>query len=118
MEIITKIIIAGIILFMFIVCTFLGWRVLRLMERVKRLQVVRNELIDERAKQSNKLRLRGLEMDEENKNKIVLSEIEKKMILNALKMPKYKDWIDNPKTLHHVRKAYRNLKEKIKKSID
>ena len=117
-SIIWKIIIAGIILLMFVVCIFLTWRVLELMKRVKLLQADRNELLEQRSKQSNKLRLKGIEMDEVDKDKIVLSELEKKMILNALSMPGYKDWIDSPTTMHYVRKAYRNLKEKIKESVD
>ena len=118
MEIITKLIIAGIILFMFIVCAFLGWRVIVLIERVKQVQKDRNELEEERRKQSNKLRLKGVEMDEENKKKIVLSEIDNCLILNALNMPDFREWVNDPKTPPHTKKAYRNLKEKIKESID
>ncbi|MCK4815987.1 hypothetical protein KA005_09455 [bacterium] len=112
-----KIIIVGIILLETVIGAFLGWRVLDLMKRVKQVQDDRNELIEERAKQSNKLRLKGIEIDEENKKKFILSELEKKMILNALKMPGYKAAIDEPSTHHHVRKTYRELKEKIKESL-
>ena len=113
-----KIIIVGIILVMTMIGTFLGWRVLALMKRVKQVQVDRNELLEERAKQSNKLRLKGIEMDEENRKKFILSDLEKKMILNALKMPEYKKAIDDPSTHYNVRKTYRLLKERIKKSFD
>ena len=112
-----KIIIVSIILLETMIGAFLGWRVLGLMKRVKQVQKDRNDLLEERAKQSNKLRLKGIEVNEENKNKFILSELDKKMILNALKMPEYKAAIDEPSTHHHVRKAYRLLKEKIKESI-
>ena len=116
-PIIWKLIVTLIILGMFVVSAFLGWRVLRLMDKVKLLRADRNELLEERAKQSNKLRLKGIEMDEANKDKIVLSEIEKKMILAALNMPEYGKAILDPKTSFQVRKTYRDLKEKIKESF-
>ena len=67
-----KIIIVSIILVMTMIGAFLGWRVLRLMKRVKQIQADRNDLLEERAKQSNKLRLKGIEMDEMNKDKFIL----------------------------------------------
>ncbi len=112
-----KIIIVSIILLETVIGAFLGWRVLDLMKRVKQVQDDRNKLLEERAKQSNKLRLKGIEMDAENKKKFILSDLEKKIILNALKMPEYKKAIDEPSTRHHVRKTYRELKEKIKESF-
>ena len=112
-----KIIIVGIILLETVIGAFLGWRVLDLMKRVKQVQDDRNELIEERAKQSNKLRLKGIEIDEENKKKFILSELEKKMILAALKMPEYGKAIQDPKTSFQVRKVYRNLKKRIKESL-
>lgn len=50
-----------------IIAAYLGLRVLKLNKRVKQLQDDRNELLEERSKQSNKLRLKGIEMDEAKK---------------------------------------------------
>ncbi|MCK4815619.1 hypothetical protein KA005_07610, partial [bacterium] len=71
-----------------------------------------------RAKQSNKLRLKGIEMDEKDKERFILSEIERKMILAALNMSDYGDAIKNPKTSFQVRRVYRNLRERIKESLE
>jgi hypothetical protein len=115
-PIIAKVIISLVFLLMFAVSAFCTWRVLEMRKRVKQVQDDRNKLLEERAKQSNKLQLKGIEMDEENKNKFILSDLDKKMILNALKMPEYKKAIDEPSTYHHVRKTYRELKEKLRKA--
>ena len=112
-----KIIIVGIILVMTMIGAFFGWRVLRLMKRVKLLQIDRNDLLEERAKQSNKLRLKGIEMDEMNKDKFILSKPERQLIIAALNMPEYGREIQDPKTNFQVRKTYRDLKEKIKDSL-
>lgn len=117
MTIIAKFIISIIILGMFTICVFLGWRVLELMKRVKQLQAGKIELLEERAKQSNKLRLKGIEVDEINKWNFILSALERKMILNALNMPQYKGAIEHPQTNYEVRKAYKQLKEKVKASF-
>lgn len=114
---ILEIILVIILLLMPILAAYFARRTFKLKKSVELLRIDRNELIEERAKQSNKLRLKGIEMDEENKNKFILSELEKKMILNALKMSEYKKAIDEPSTHHHVRKTYRLLKEKIKESL-
>lgn len=104
MEIITKLIITGIIIVMFIVCAFFGWRVLNLMERVGQLQDDRNKTLEE----LNKLRM----------EKIILSLLEKKMILVSLSMTQYNEAINDPSTKHEVRKIYRELKEKFRENIN
>jgi len=133
--IIWKIIIAGIIITETIIGTFLGWRVLNLMKRVKDVQKDRNEIDEERRKQSNELRLKGIEIDELKKKmhsdimfRVVktgesvigelLSDIEKKVILVALNRPDIRAEMKNPRTSDTMRKAYEYLKEKIKKSFD
>ena len=100
-----------------IIAAYLGLRVLKLNKRVKQLQDDRNELIEERSKQSNKLRLKGIEMDEKDKDKFILSELERKMILASLNMPEYGDAIKDPQTSFQVRKVYRNLRERIRESL-
>lgn len=117
-PLIWKIIISLIFLLMFAVSAFLGWRLFWIKEKFKLLQSDRNELLEERAKQSNKLRLKGIEIDESNREKFILSELEKRMILNALNMPQYKNAIEDPKETHVVRMAYRNLRARIKESLD
>lgn len=42
---------------------FFGCRVLKLRKRIKQLQADRNELIEQRAKQSDQLRQKGIEID-------------------------------------------------------
>lgn len=105
---------------------FLGYRVLGLLKRIKQLQVDRNELIEEKVKQSDQLRLKGIEIDGLKKEldkykdveiKVALTSEEKKMILNALDSPKYKAKVQDPKTKYFIRVIYRNLKEKIKETI-
>jgi len=98
-----KILIVGIILAETMTVAFLGWRVLALMKRVKQVQEDRNAALKEWYKVQ--------------REKPILSELDKKMILNALKMPEYKGAIDEPTTHHYVRKAYRELKNKIKESM-
>ena len=43
---------------------------------------------------------------------------EKKMILDALKMAEHKKAIAEPTTYYHVRKTYKELKERLKESIE
>ncbi len=129
-----KIIIVSIFLIETMAVAFLGWRVVRLMERVKQVQADRNELEEERRKQSDKLRLKGIEIDKMKKEMCsdilfrtitdgekfigeLLSDLEKKMILAALNMPEYGNAIKDPKTSFEVRKVHRDLKEKIKESL-
>ena len=116
-PIIWKIFISFIFLLMFAIGAFLGSRVLALLKRVELLQADRNKLLEERSKQSNKLRLKGIEMDEQDKEKFILSEIDRKMILASLDMPEYGDAMKDPKTSFQVRKVYRNLRERIKESL-
>lgn len=101
-------------------------RVLKLMKRNKQLQVDRNELIEQRSKQSDQLRQKGIDIDELKKElkkysgiepKVALTVLEKRMILNALDMPHYKLTVQDPKTNYFIRKIYNELKEKIKESI-
>ena len=82
---------------------FLGWRVLGLIKRVKQIQEDRNSALKEWYKVQ--------------REKPSLTELDKKMILNALKMPEYKKAITEPSTHHHVRKTYKELKDKIKESL-
>lgn len=123
-----KIIIVSIILVETMIGAFLGWRVLALMKRVKDVQKDRNDVDDERRKQSDQLRQKGIEIDKlvEERNKLRLREleslgglvkVEKKMILASLNMPEYGNAIQDPKTSFQVRKVYRDLKEKIKESL-
>ena len=112
-----KIIIVSIFLAETVIGAFLGWRVLKLMERVRLIQIDRNEMDEERRKLSNKLRLKGIEIDNLNKKVPVLSDLEKKMILASLNMPQYKNTMEDPKTKYEVRKVYRELKERLKESI-
>ena len=80
--IIWKIIIAGIIVTETIIGTFLGWRVLELMKRVKLMQADRNRSLEiytksreENAKLSNRLREKGIEIDKLRKEIKELEEI-------------------------------------------
>lgn len=105
---------------------FFGYRVLKLQKRNKQLQTDRNDLIKERAAQSDQLRLKGIEIDELKKEldkysdvepKVALIWREKRMILDALEMPHYRVVIETPATPRIVRDVYRGLREKIKESI-
>lgn len=80
----------------------------------------------ERSKQSDQLRLKGIEIDKLKKEldkysdveiKVALTALEKKMIFNALDSSQYKARIQDPKTKFFIRLIYRKLKEKIKESI-
>lgn len=115
-----------IILVVWAIGFFLGWRVLGLMKRVKQLQAGRNELIKERAKQSDQLRLKGIEIDDLKKEldkysdveiKVPLTALEKNMILDALDSPQYKARVEDPNTKFVIREIYRELKKKVKESI-
>ena len=108
-----------------IVAAYLGLRVLKLMKRIKLMRADRNRSLEvytesreENAKLSNKLREKGIEIDELRKKKPMLSNMDKKIILIAMNMPGCKDEIKAPHTTAAVRKTYQNLKEKIKESFD
>ena len=60
-TILTKLIFAGIIFWLVVIIIFLVWRVLDLMKRIKQVQADREWLLEERTKQSNKLRLKEIE---------------------------------------------------------
>ncbi len=107
---ILEILLVSFLLLSPIIAGYFGWRVFKLNKRVKLLQEHRNELIHSRAQWE-------VDMLEIKKKKVVLDDLEKKMILNALKMPEFKGAIDEPSTHHHVRKAYKELKDKIKVSF-
>lgn len=105
---------------------FLGYRLLDSLKIIRQLREDRNELIKERAKQSDQLRQKGIEIDELKKEldkysdveiKVALTLQEKWMILNALDMPHYKAMFQNPATKYIKRQIYGNLKEKIRESI-
>ena len=102
-PIIWKILILLILLLVSVICTFLGWRVLDLMKRVKQVQDDRNKAMEDWYRL-----LRA---------KPMLDELEKKMILAALNMPEYGKVMDDPGTNYQARKTYKQLKEKIKDSI-
>jgi len=118
-----------ILIFIFMITAigvFLGYRVLGLLKIVKQLKAERNELIEERAKQSDQLRQKGIEIDGLKKEldkysdveiKVALTSFEKQMILSALDWPQYKAKVQDPKTKFFIREIYRGLKEKIKGSI-
>jgi len=59
-----KIFILIIVLGMAAIGTFLGYRVLGLLKITKQLRTDRNELIEQRGKQSDQLRQKGIEIDE------------------------------------------------------
>ncbi len=121
-----KLFVLIIVLGMAAIGAFLGWRVLKLGKRNTQLQADRNELIEQRGKQSDQLRQKGIEIDELKKEldkysdveiKVALTALEKNMILNALDSPQYKAKVQDPKTKFFIREIYRKLKEKIKESI-
>jgi len=126
MEIITKIILAVIVLGVVGIGIFLGYRLLDSLKIIKQLRKDRNDLIEERGKQSDQLRLKGIEIDELQKEldkysdveiKVALTAHEKNMILNALDSSQYKARIEDPKTNYFIREIHRKLKEKIKSSL-
>ncbi|MBA7601787.1 hypothetical protein ES703_08868 [subsurface metagenome] len=128
-----KLFILIIILVITAIGIYFGCCVLRLQKRNKQLQADRNELIKEKAgqsdqlaKQSDQLRQKGIEIDELKKElkkysgiepKVALTVLEKRMILNALEMPHYQLTVQDPKTNYFIREIYRKLKEKIKENI-
>ena len=131
---ILEILLVIILLLCPILAGYFAWRTFKLKKSVELLRIDRNELIEERAKQSNKLRLKGIEMDETKKRQCsdimfrtiktgesvigeLLSELERKMILAALNMPEYGDAMKDPQTSFQVRKVYRNLRERIRESL-
>lgn len=125
MSIIWKIILIGFVLIQTMIGTFLGWRVLELMKRVKQLQEDRNtllekkaEVVDDVAKLSNKLREKGIEIDKLEKERPGFDTFEKKIILVALNRPDVKAEMEKLHTSHAMKKTYKNLKEKIEKSFD
>ncbi len=118
-----------ILIFIFVITAigvFLGFRVLGLMKRVKQLRTDRNELIEQRGKQSDQLRQKGIDIELLKKEldkysdveiKVALTAHEKQMILNAMDVPQYKGKVHDPKTKHFIREIYKDLKEKIRDSI-
>jgi len=105
---------------------FLGYRLLDSLKIIKQLREDRNKLIEQRGKQSDQLRQKGIDIDELKKEldkysnveiKVALNGYEKRMILSALDMPHYKATIQDPKTKYFIREIYRELHEKIKGSI-
>ncbi len=115
-----------IIIFLVAIVAFVISRFLSSQKIIKQLRTDRNELIEQRGKQSDQLRQKGIEIDDLKKEldkysglepKVALTSQEKQMILNALRMSEYTAWIEDPKTTHVLREIYRKLKEKIKESI-
>ena len=87
-----------------VICAFCIWRVVELTKRVKYLQKDRDSALKEWYKVQ--------------REKPTLTVLEKKMILASLNMPQYKAAMDDPKTKHEVRKVYRELKGRLKESIE
>jgi len=94
--------------------------------KIKSLEKRNRDLIDEKSKLSDQVRIKGIAVDRLTKElkkysnveiKVDLTGQEKQMILNALRMSEYTAWIEDPKTTHVLRMIYKNLKEKIKESI-
>ena len=122
-----------IVLGMAAIGIYFGCRVLKLKKRVGQLQAdrnglieERNELKEERAKQSDQLRQKGIEIDALKKEldkysdveiKVALTSFEKEMLLSALDMPQFKTRVQDPKTKFFIRKINKELREKIKDSI-
>jgi len=115
-----------IILGMAVIGIFLGCRLLGSLKIIKQLKKDRNELIEERGKQSDALRRKGIEIELLKRElrkysnveiKVELTSREKGMILNALEMPHYQSLLQNPKTNYLTRETYRDLRIKIKESI-
>lgn len=113
----------------FLIGAIMGTLIYRLvvaLKIIRQLRTDRNELIEEKAKQSDQLRQKGIKIDELKKeldrypgveSNVSLTSREKGMLLNALEMPHYQSLVQNPKTKFFIREIYRNLKEKIKESI-
>jgi len=96
------------------------------LEEIKSLKKAKVNLREENSKQSDALRLKGIQVDRlvkelakysDTKIKVALTLQEKQMILNALNMSEYMAWVEDPKTKHVLRQIYRGLKEKISESI-
>ena len=134
-SLITRIVISLVFLLMFAICAFCTWRIFGMYKILKRTQKDRDGLLEERAKQSDRLRLKGIEIDELKKKmhsdimfRIVktgeavigelLSNIEKKIILVALNRPDVRAEMKNSHTSNSMRGTYENLKEKIEKSFN
>jgi hypothetical protein len=94
--------------------------------KLNQLQRDRNDLIKEKAKISDQVRLKGIEVDRLKRRldkykdvpvKVPLTLPEKKMILNALESSRYKAKVQDPETKRFIRIIYKTLREKIKESI-
>jgi hypothetical protein len=95
-------------------------------KKIKQLQTDRNDLIKEKAKISDQVRLKGIEVDQLKKEldkyknteiKVALTLPEKKIIMNALESSWYKARIQDPATKRYIRIIYNTLRKKIKESI-
>ena len=116
--IIWEFILIGIIVTETIIGTFLGWRVLGLMKRVKDVQADRNKMDEERRKLSNSLREKGIEIDKLEKERPKFGTLEKKMILVALNRPNIKAEMEKSHASYSMKGTYENLKQKIRDSFD
>lgn len=99
-----KILIVSIILAETMIGAYLGWRMLKLIKRVKQVQEDKFSVIEQ--------------WNEQKMHWIILSDLEKKMILAALNMLEYGKAIQEPNTNFQARKTYWDLKKKIKDSIE
>jgi hypothetical protein len=104
----------------------LGIFLYRAHKKIKQLQTDRNDLIKEKAKISDQVRLKGIEVDQLKKEldkyknteiKVALTLPEKKIIMNALESSWYKARIQDPATKRYIRIIYNTLRKKIKESI-
>jgi hypothetical protein len=97
----------------------------RAFKEIKQLREDRNDLIKEKAKVSDQVRFKGIEVDQletelqryKSLPIVALTSSEKKIILNALEFPKYKAKVQDPKTKRFIRIIYNTLRDKIKESI-
>lgn len=121
-----KLLILIICLAVFAVGFVLGTYLYRAFKKIKQLQTDRNDLIKEKAKISDQVRLKGIEVDRLKRRldkykdvpiKVALTLPEKQMILNALESSRYKAKVQDPETKRFIRIIYKTLREKIKESI-
>lgn len=87
-----------------IVAGYFTWRIFKLHKRIKLIEKERNTALEEWYKVQ--------------REKPTLTVLEKKMIIVSLNVPQYKNTMEDPKTKHEVRKVYRELKERLKESME
>jgi hypothetical protein len=115
-----------LILALGVVAAFLVRRLHKSSRNIKCLEESKKSLLAEKSRQSNQLRLKGIEIDKlkreldkysDTEIKVALTGQEKLMLMNALNMSQFKSKVEEPATKFFIRQIYRDLKEKIKESI-